>query len=294
LAASATFFWASGNAFFGVYEFHQAYFADMSTDGKFLWFFMKGFIANQMPIIVAGLVTFALLIWRRSRSKTSSALCASDVRLSVLLVGSYLSTTILHATRTVTYPTYQTSNVLFLVVLIATTLGRLVSSNLRVQVATYAAAVLIGLAGMPLQEYVVNFRGAGAPGKVAEASAKLGLLPKGNGQILTLSPEIAVSSHLKLVPGYELGAFSYFPRLDDARTDQLHVVNANRLVRDLTSRRASVLALTTDSLYLFARGLGHARLTRLITSHYDLAGTISDYGQYSEVLYLLTEKTNVP
>jgi hypothetical protein len=169
-----------------------------------------------------------------------------------------------------------------------------VSSKPRRQAAAYAAAVLISLAGMPWQEYVVNLRGAGAPAKVAEATAKLNLLPKGNGQILTLSPELAVSSHLKLVPGYELGAFSYFPRLDDARAKQLHVVNANALERDLTEQRASILALTTDSLYVFARGPGHARLTQWIAAHYNFVGTVKDYGQYAEVLYLFAGKTRIP
>jgi hypothetical protein len=153
-----------------------------------------------------------------------------------------------------------------------------------------AAALLIGLAGMPWQEYVVNLQGVGAPGKVAEATAKLNLLPRGNGQILTLAPELAVSTRLKLIPGYEMGAFSYFPRLDDARAKQLRVVNATRLERDLTERRASILGLTTDSLYVFARGLGHARLVQLLTSHYNLVGKVEGYGQYSEVLYLLAEK----
>jgi hypothetical protein len=293
LAASVAFFWAGGNAFFGVYEFHRAYFAGMPTDGKFLWPFVKGFVANQMPVIVAGLSAFGLLIWRWRKSGISSSPWASDTRLLALLVASYLSTTILHATRTVTYPTYQTANVLFVVVFAGIVLGRLGSSKPRRQAAMMAASLLIGLAGMPWQEYVVNLRGVGAPGKVAEASAKLNLLRKGNGQILTLAPELVVSTHLKLLPGYEMGAFSYFPRLDDARAKQLHVVNAARLERDLTEHRASILGLTTDSMYVFARGLGHDRLVHLITSHYSLVGRIEGYGQYSEVLYLFAEKARV-
>ena len=162
------------------------------------------------------------------------------------------------------------------------------------QAALYVTAVLIGLAGKHWQEYVVSLQGAGAPAKIVEVSEKLDLLPKGNGQILTLSPEIAVSAHLKLVPGYEMGTFSYFPQLDDARTKQLHVVNAARLERDLTDRRASILALTTDSLYVFARGLGRAGLSNLIASRYDLAGVVKGYGQYSETLYLFTENTRAP
>ena len=290
LAVSAGFFWAGGNAFFGVYDFHLAYFAGMPTDGKFLWFFVKGFVANQMPVIVAGLSAFGLLIWRWKKFGIASSPWAADVRLLALLLASYLSTTILHATRTVTYPTYQTSNVLFLIAFAGIVLGRLGSSKPRRQAAMMAAAVLIGLAGMPWQEYVVNLRGVGAPGKVAEATAKLNLLPKGNGQILTLAPELAVSTRLNLLPGYEMGAFSYFPRLDDARAEQLRVVNAARLARDLTEHRASILGLTTNSLYDFERGLGRARLVQLIASRYNLVGTVEGYGQYSEVLYLFAEK----
>ena len=294
LAACAGFFWAGGNAFFGVYEFHRAYFAAMPTDGRFFWLFVKGFVANQMPIVVAGLAAFGLLIWRWRKSGLSSSPWASELRLLALLGSSYLGTTLLHATRTVTYPTYQTSNVLFVVVFAGIVLGRLGRSNRRMQVAMMATAVLRGLAGMPWQEYVVNLRGVGAPGKVAEATAKLNLLPRGNGQILTLAPELAVSTQRKLIPGYEMGAFSYFPRMDDTRAEQVRVVNAARLERDLTAQRASILALTTDAMYVFARGLEPDRLVHLITSHYNLVGTVEGYGQYSEVLYLFAEKTRVP
>jgi hypothetical protein len=178
-------------------------------------FFMKGFVANQLPVLVAGLSAFGLLIiWRWRKTGLASSPWASEVRLLALLAASYLSTTLLHATRTATYPTYQTSNVLFVVVFAGIVLGRQARSSRRMQATLMVLAVLIGLAGMPWQEYVVNVQGVGALGKVAEATAQLNLPPRGNGSILTLSPELAVSTRLRLIPGYEMGAFSYFPSLD--------------------------------------------------------------------------------
>lgn len=290
LAAGAWFFWADGNAWFGVYEFHRAYFAGMPTEGKFGWFFFKGWLANQMPVVLAGLVALALLIWRLARSGAASSPWASDLRLLLLLLASYLGTTALHATRTVTYPTYQTSNALFLVVFASLVLGPLVGSSPRARVAALVAALLIGLLGMPLQEYVVNRQGVAAPGKVAEAVSKLSRLPWGNGRILTLAPELALGAHRKLLPGYEMGSFSYFPGLDDVRAKQLRVVNAAQLERDLVERRASILGLTASALYGFTRGIEYPRLRQLIDSRYDLVGTVKGYGQYAEVLYLFLAK----
>jgi hypothetical protein len=289
LTAGALFFWADGNALFGVYQFHDAYFAGMPTSGAFLWFFVKGFMANQLPIIAAGLSAIALVVWQRAKVGMSASPWAQDVSMLALLGASYASTTILHATRTVVYPTYQTSNVLFLVVFIGIVLGRVMRSRSMMR-GLAVGALLIALAGMPWQEYVVNLGGITALSKVNEARAKLSTLPRGDGWLLTLSPELAVSSNLKLLPGYEMGTFSYFPGLDDARAKQLRVVNTAILERDLTTHRASVLALTTSAMHVLARGLGHRQLTELIVAHYDPVGRVQGYGQYQEDLYILAER----
>jgi hypothetical protein len=290
LAASAWFFWAGGNAWFGVYDFHHVYFAGMSTEGGFGWFFLQGFLSNQMPIVVAGLSALALLGWRWWKSGTSGAPWVADLPLLALLLGSYLSTTTLHATRVVAYPTYQTSNVLFLVVLTGIVLGRAAEAKPRVHAATLAAAVLLALLGMPWQEYVVHRDGMAAPGKVAEATAVLARLPQGNRRILTLAPELAVGAHLDLLAGYEMGTFSYFPLLGDAQAEQLHVANTVRVQRDLAEQRASILALTPRALGTFSRGIEPHELRRLIDSHYNLAAVVKGYGQYAEELYLFSAK----
>jgi hypothetical protein len=290
LLASGWFFWADGNGWFGVYDFHRVYFAGMPTEGQFGWFFFKGFLGNQMPIIVAGLVAMGLLGWRWWKSGSSSPPWASDLRLLWLLLASYLVTTVLHATRTVVYPTYQTSNVLFLVVLTGIVLGRLVDGKPRGQAATWALAVLLGLVGMPWQEYVLHRDGLAAPGKVTEVTAAIARLPRGNGRILTLAPELAVSAGLDLLPGYEMGSFSYFPLLDDARAGQLRVVNQARFERDVLESRASILALTPRALATLSRGIGPPKLRHLIDSRYQLAMATAGYGQYAEELYLFAAK----
>ncbi len=255
----------------------------------FGWFFLKGGIANQMPIIAAGLLAIALVVWRGAKAGLSTTPWARDGSLLALLGASYASTTILHATRTVAYPTYQTSNVLFLVVFVGIVLGRVAQSR-SVARGLAVGALVITLGAMPWQEYVVNLRGTSALSKVDEARTKLGTLPRGGGRLLTLSPELAVGSNLKLLSGYEMGSFSYFPGLDDARAMQLRVVNTAILERDLTAHSASVLALTSGAMHVLARGLGRQQLTQLILAHYDLVGRVRSYGQYHEDLYILAER----
>jgi hypothetical protein len=292
LAAGASFFWAGGNGQFGVYDFHHAYFAGMSTEGRFGWFFLKGFLSNQMPIVLAGLSALALVGWRLWKTRTSSppSFWTDDFRLLALLLASYLATTVLHVTRLAFYPSYQTSNVLFLIVPTGFVLGRLVDARPRMQAAMLAAAVSLGLLGMPLQEYVVHRDGVAGPGKVAEAVAVLGRLPRGNGRILTLAPELAVGAHFDLLSGYEMGPFSYFPLLDDAQAERLRVTNTASVQRDLVERRASILALTPKALGAFSRGIDPPKLRRLIDVRYDLAAVVRGYGQYSEPLYLFCAK----
>jgi hypothetical protein len=292
LALSAWFFWASGNAWFGVYGFHRAYFAGMSTEGQFSWFFLRGFLSNQMPIILAGLMALVVFSYRLLKVRKRALPPAVDLPLMGLLIGSYLTTTALHATRLVAYPTYQTSNVLFLVVFTSGVLGGLVEARPPLSAAMLAAALGLSILGMPWQEYVIHRDGIAAPAKVAEASALLDRLPSGNGRVLTLAPELAVGAR-HLIQGYEMGTFSHFPLMGDAEAARLRVTNSSGVERDLADRRASILSLTPRALGAFARGIEPRKLRRLIDASYDLASVVKGYGQYSEELYLFSARADL-
>jgi hypothetical protein len=113
--------------------------------------------------------------------------------------------------------------------------------------------------------------------------------------LLSFNSELVVNSGLRSLPGYDLGEFSYFPRMPDDLTARLKLVNVNKLLLDISQGRGTFLCAGRRDLIGMADGNAElaSRLTELIQSRYVQIGTVSNYGQYRDEMFILVLKRKV-
>lgn len=232
-----------------------------------------GIIANQWPLLAAGLT--ALVLSLRPRTAPSEA-----TPWLWLCVASYVTTTVVHISRPVSFPIYQTSNVLFLA---AATGCKL--SELERKPPVLALLAALSVLGWRTQEYPVSARGDGGLTRLDEAAEAIAQLSRDGDLLFTLSTELAVESKRPLLPGWSMSEFSYFPELPEAQLRPLGLRNRAMLLRDLSQARPAVVALT----HHHAAMLGPEPMTA-VRDHYRFALAIERYGQFYEPLYLFVRR----
>jgi hypothetical protein len=230
-----------------------------------------GIIRNQWPILAAALIACIA----RARSH--------ELRPWLwLCVSCYVSTTAIHLSRAVSFPTYQTSNVLF----VATPAACVIASlRGRWRSATLGALALSTALGWPTQAYAVSARGDGGLARLRDAADAVRQLSRGDDVLFTLSTELAVESQRALLPGWSMSEFSYFPDAPEARVKTLGFSDRDMLLRDLAAARPAIIALTRRHMSML--GL---RVMNVIREHYRIAGTIERYGQFYEPLHLFVRR----
>lgn len=275
------------NLWFGVLQFHDVRYDHPTWQlESFLGLMLRGFVANQGPLIALGLGACAIAALRRRISPELAADFSRDARWLGFVVASYVATTAIHFSRPVAYPTYQTSNIVFLVAATAYVLARASLYAPRLRRTLYFALLPVMLAGAPFEEWVVHVNGDGGLGKLDDAVEVVRKLAHGNDPIFTASTEIAVQSGLPLLPGWELSEFSFFPGMSTEQAQARHVVNAEMLFSDVRSRRAQIVCLTQRHMAM----LGGPMLADQLNTGYELRATIPRYGQFFETLYVLTRR----
>jgi hypothetical protein len=123
-------------------------------------------------------------------------------------------------------------------------------------------------------------------------------------RLLAFDPTLAVAADVKLMPGLEMGQFSYWPTMLDTDARAHGVYNKQALLNAIGGGTPKVIALTDFDLGSF---IGHtvtptpdnvrAQLGQfpvvLIPSlvlHYKVQDVLDDYGQYGDHLYILVRK----
>ena len=285
--------YTDGNFRFGVYTFHDAYFPNAEWSTQTLVRFVVSVFKNQ------ALITSATLI-------LGIVSCVKVIRLPyndwqnkaqlfpVFAFLCWLTTTIVHATRTIPYATYQTSNIIFAVATISPLLSSAVDGVVVRTRLAFVSIFLLLLISMPFQEYDIRLDGDGSVQQYEAAVHRIQTLKTSEARtILTFNPELAASSGLKLLPGYEMGAFSYFSRFDDCKSLKLKVKNSNGFAQDIENRSADVIALTGGNIILMLSNGDMTRAKRLfawLQNGYRLEQRIRDYGQYSDTLYIYKKR----
>ena len=286
--------YAAGRFLFGIYTFHDAYFSQAEWSVQTLIRFLVAVSENQCVITIATVVTGTIT-------------CVKTVKLSyrdrpdknhlfpVFIFLCWFTTTVVHATRIVPYATYQTSNIIFAAATIAPVFGRVgngAPGRTRIAFLTF---ILLLLMSMPFQEYPVRLDGDSTIEQYRAAVHRIHTLRSlGARTLLTFNPELAASSGLRLLPGYEMGTFSYFSHFDENASATLKVKNERGFLQDIERQRADVLALTGENIVLMLSEGDQIRAKRLFTwlqNGYRIENRIRNFGQYSDTLYIYRKKT---
>ena len=285
--------YTDGKFFFGVYTFHDAYFPNAEWSFQTLLRFVVSVFRNQALITVATLILGIVSCVKAARLPLKD--WQNNVYIfSLFAFLCWLATTIVHATRTIPYATYQTSNIIFAVATISPLLSCISEgTTFRARVA-FVAVFILSVISIPFQEYDIRFDGDGSIQQYEAAVHRIhALKTSGARTILTFNPELATSSGLKLLPGYEMGTFSYFPHFDEEKSLKYKVKNGHGFVQDIERHRADVIALTAGNIILMLSKGDMTRAQRLfawLSNRYHLEDRIRDYGQYSDTLYIYKKK----
>lgn len=288
----AQYFYFDGNLAFGIYQFHTEYFGNFPWSLEFFVKFIRGFLSNQFPIILCFLLASGAVVFAWVRNKKEFRPFWGDAPYIGLLFLSYASMTVIHMSRPVNYPTYQTSIIVFAVIfsalIIARTLATFNSIQRKMVLFIFIAALVLSI---PFQEFPVRLNDGGSPAQIKEVAEYIKSISRDDDLLLTLSPELATASGLPLLPRYELGEFSYFPEMDNKLAKKLNAVNSSHFQKDISEKKADILCLRHRSIRLLARNKRRAlEQKKLIGHHYILRKIFSNYGQLSENLYIFSAK----
>ncbi len=113
--------------------------------------------------------------------------------------------------------------------------------------------------------------------------------------IFTMHAFIAIQSRRNLLPGLEMGVFSYYPEWNTEAANRYGVINDDIARAYLSSERAAAVLLTPEdfrrnstlkTLDPQERQENAEQMLQLIKSHYDLALTVPSFGQWKETLMI--------
>jgi hypothetical protein len=284
------YFHAEGNLFFGIYQFHSEYFGNPPWRlSRFMWFVRK-VISNQFAILicfVSATIAFGFdLATRRKKLRGGNV----DTFFLVILFLSYVATTAIHGTRRISYPIYQTSNVIIAVTFSALIIARLIDEFKNHRRAVFFMLFIpMIILNIPLQECVIRLNGDGSLKRITEADEYIRSIVPVRGRLLSFNTELGIGSPLSVLPRYELCKFTYFPRMESTVAEKLKLLNFDRLKYDIGTRRAEVLCYTP---FLLSAMTQHKRevIVELIRKNYRVRKIIPQYGQFFENLVICTRR----
>jgi len=280
LSGVFVFFNQGGNLLYDVYFFHD--YSGMPWAFKPFAYFMIGFLRNQFCILLCSVG--AVFLFMRKRK---------NVAYLYFLSASYIATTLVHVVRPLSYPAYQTSNIIFIVVFIGIVLGRWVSAFLNPYRKGLFVAVYLTVAflSMSYQEYVIRWNGNGAPPRMYQAVKFIRSIARPGDRIITCHHEIAVESNLTVLSGYEMAEFSYSPGMSDAQAQKLNMVYPKRIRQDIEEQNADIICLSPRDIILLGRGYLR-ELEQGLMRNYNIVAMVPQYGQFFQDLYIMKPINN--
>lgn len=108
--------------------------------------------------------------------------------------------------------------------------------------------------------------------------------------LLTQDIYLAVEAQRRVPKGFEMGAYGYFPELDDARAAANHVLNRATMIRTLQRNDAPVAAFSGYAMAIGApsmrelRAGEQAELWQAVSNRYKCVREVPDFGQGSTKL----------
>lgn len=111
--------------------------------------------------------------------------------------------------------------------------------------------------------------------------------------IFTMHSFIAIQSRRNLLPGLEMGVFSYYPEWDKETAERYSVIDDDIAREYISDERAAAILVTPEdfrrnstlkTLDPRSRRENATQMLELIRSHYDLALRVPAFGQWKETL----------
>ncbi len=130
--------------------------------------------------------------------------------------------------------------------------------------------------------------------KLREIGRELNALDPGGTTLLTQDLYLAVETGRTVPHGLEMGPFSYFPDMETAQAQAVHVLNRELMDRLLESAPCSAAACSGYAFAIAAPACGEVpfdeqmRLFGLLKKNYELRGSEPNFGQNATRLLLLT------
>jgi hypothetical protein len=285
---------SKGNFVFGVFSFHSEYYPNAHWSIDVLFRFAVDVFKNQ------GLLTIAVLVSSIGAASGCivpkwNILNKHELQLTSFSFICWLATTLIHATRSVPFAAYQTSNMMFAVAsatpwLIAFFRNRS-KIHCRLFSLLFATAVAVSIL---FQEFPVVSDEGGAWGQYQEAVREVTeLTDNGAKTILTFSPELAAETSAVLISGYEMGMFSYFPNFSDADAARLRIVNKEKLLKDVETAAADIVCLTGHNIVIMLADGDPSQYKGLfsrIQNNYVLHAKVTKYGQFRDTLFVFAKR----
>ena len=103
--------------------------------------------------------------------------------------------------------------------------------------------------------------------------------------LLTMDTYIAVESGLRVLPGLEMGPFSYYPDWSDAKAEQRQVLNLNRSLERVESGAAAAALLSGYAWAIASPQIepvdeaDRVRVWEAVAARYDRVKTVPNFGQ---------------
>lgn len=294
---------------FGVFEYHAA----RSAGGLMQALVYKaGFISRVVQgYFVAIALGLALIVWQLLRGRISTP----DRRKPSILVWAVVAAiSLVHFAAPFPYDDYQALVFpLFAAVLAAALVRRVVAPSPESGFASqWLVLTVFGLCvaaafSSPInQSWFVRgqdrmwwrLREKPALAQLQETGKWIRENTKPGARILTQDLYLAVEADRNVMPGLEMGPFSYFPDMEQGRSRRLHVLNRNRMANLILSSRAPIAALSGYSFAVASPRIEETSIEdqsdfyRRLTAHYELLPdqTILYFGQGETTLQLYKRK----
>lgn len=275
--------YGDGKLFFGIYTFHQTYYAPIPL-GKRLWtLFFRPFLQMQWPLLL--LLGLSLLLRLRQKVK----LTAPTQRWVGAMLLTYGLITTIHMLTAIPNALYQYSVIVLLVLATAPTLALYVEewSKTKERLFWLSLALAMG-AQLSSQSYPIMWQGKGSYRQTDKALSLMKQAAPQANVVLTVQTELAFLGGYQVPKGFELGQFSIWMQVSSPVANKYHLVNRKRLFYYVKHRKAQLICLTQrDIRLMFPPHDPHAQsFSKLLQKHYKFVGQVPHYGQFYSPLFI--------
>lgn len=251
-------------------------------------------IRGYLPLALFAVALSAWQLWSPRRAEAAADADAAP-RWSMLWLASFTAVFVVQLLSPYPYDDYQVPVMPLLAAAVAVGAVRVTPAMLRPALVwvVVAGAVLAAVSSPINQEWFmlrqdrfwVVKRAPSDLAKLRQVGKMLRENISSDRLLLTQDTYLAVEAQCRVPAGFEMGPFSYFPDLDDAKAARCHVLNRAGMLRTLRQTDAPMAAFSGYALAIGAPAMrelspdAQTQLWQAIADRYDLIESIPDFGQ---------------